>query len=91
MFTRLSDKKKTTGFTILVLGAIIGEIVTWSSRRIFAIHLWPKLPQSTQRHPRRLEDQVVLRPPSQDRPTAHEDESAYFRAYFRNSKRHPHW
>jgi hypothetical protein len=91
MLTKLSDTKKVTGFTVLVLGAIIGGLVTWYSRRIFAIQLWPKLPHSPQRHFRRAEDRVFLRSPIQNRPRAQEDESAYSRAYSRNSKRHPHW
>jgi hypothetical protein len=91
MLTKLSDTKKGIGFTVLVLGAIIGGLVTWYSRRIFAIQLWPKVPHSPQRHLRRAEDRVFLRSPNQDWPRAQENEFAYSRAYSRNSKRHPHW
>jgi hypothetical protein len=91
MFTKFSDAKEATGFTILIVGAIIGGLVTWYSKRIFAIHLWPELLHDPQTVLRRAEDRVLLRPATQDRPTAQEDESAYSRAYARNSKRHPHW
>ncbi len=91
MFTKLSDTKKEIGFAALVLGTIIGGLVTWYSKRIFAIHLWPELLHDPQTVLRRAEDRVLLRPATQDRPTAQEDESAYSRAYARNSKRHSHW
>jgi hypothetical protein len=70
-----------------VVGAIIGGIVTWYLGMIFAIHVWPMLPSSLRQLLRRLKEQVLLKPPGQDRADAQTDESAFSR----NSKRHPHW
>jgi hypothetical protein len=69
-----------------VVGLIISAIVTWYLVKMLAIHAWPKLPRNLQQLLRRIVDRVLLRPPSQDLPT-HDSETAFFR----NSKRHPHW
>jgi hypothetical protein len=91
MLRRRGDTRKVTDFTIPVFSAIISGLTTWYSRRIFAIQLWPTLPQSLQRQPRRAEDWVALRASNEDRTSAQEVQSDYSRAYSRNSKRHPHW
>jgi hypothetical protein len=69
-----------------VVVLIIDAFVTWYLGKMFAIHLWPKLPRRLRRLLRKLEARVRLKPPGPDRPSR-DGESAFSR----NSKRHPHW
>jgi hypothetical protein len=69
------------------LVSIAGNIVASYLRKMFMLHVWPRLPQGLRRFLPKLEDWVLFVKAHQDQAATRDGESGFSR----NSKRHPHW